>query len=376
MPLPPWMLADGTGGGTGGAALVRPTLLVQIPDGGPIAAGLAVTRATHKLQEYPAGTVADKSNNVASLEAGGLTIEAAHTNTLLSSADAVNWAPNTATLTAAAAAAPDGTLTANSVLTTASTGSFVYQDSGINPSGSQKYTVSMWLRAASNKTVYLSIKDAAATYTTTTCAVTPVWTRFSVTATPATGGVFYVVVGNRESGSPLPVETFYFWGGQLETGAYPHSAVATTVASATCNRDAVAGSAGQIAALPVATGRAVVTFTPEWSTANSPTTAALLDTRSATPDNGFALTIASNKLTWIGEAGTPLQSAALTWVAGTQYTVMAVWNGTTVTLYQNGTSVVSGASTQPAGQTALKIGQLYDGSAPLDGHVALVEFFS
>jgi len=49
--LPPWMLADGTGGGTGGTALVRPTLLVTIPDGGPIAAGLAVTRATHKLQE-------------------------------------------------------------------------------------------------------------------------------------------------------------------------------------------------------------------------------------------------------------------------------------------------------------------------------------
>jgi hypothetical protein len=151
--------------------------------------------------------------------------------------------------------------------------------------------------------------------------------------------------------------------------------VPTTTVAAACNQDGVSGGAGLIASLPVATGRALVTFTPEWSTANSPTTAALLDTRSATPDAGFALTVASNKLTWIGEAGTPLQSAALTWVAGTQYNVMAVWDGTNVTLYQNGTSVASGASTQPVSQTALKIGQLYNGTAPLDGHVASVEFF-
>ncbi len=371
--LPPWMLAEGTGGGTGGTALVLPSLLLSVPDGGPLPAGLTVTRATHKLQEYPAGTVTDEANNVASLESGGLTIEAAHTNLLLSSAGIVNWTANSVTLAAAAAAAPDGTTTAASALTIANNGSYIYQP-GPSASGSQKYTASMWLRAASNTTVYLTIKDASTTYFTTTCAVTTTWTRFTLTCTPS-AGTFYVLLGNKESGSPIPLTTFYFWGGQLVAKAYAQSAVATVNTSATCNQDAVAGSAGQIAALPVATGRAVVTFTPEWATATSPTTAALLDTRSAGPDNGFALTVASNKLTWIGEAGTPLQSAALTWVAGTQYTVMAVWNGTTVTLYRDGASVATGASTQPAGQTALKIGQLYDGSAPLDGHVANVAFF-
>jgi hypothetical protein len=249
----------------------------------------------------------------------------------------------------------------------------VYQP-GPSASGSQKYTVSVWMRAATSMTVYLSVQDATPTHFTTTCAVTTAWTRFTLTCTPA-AGTFYVLFGQKDSGPALPAETFYFWGGNLTTKAYAQSAVATVDTSATCNQDAVAGSAGQIAALPVATGRVAVTFTPEWASATSPTTAALLDTRSAGPDNGFALTVASNKLTWIGEAGTPLQSAALTWVAGTQYTVMAVWNGTTVTLYRDGASVATGASTQPAGQTALKIGQLYDGSAPLDGHVANVAFF-
>jgi hypothetical protein len=178
-------------------------------------------------------------------------------------------------------------------------------------------------------------------------------------------GVFFAAVAKQ----------YYLWQFDVVPAKYTRSAVVTASATGTCNQDAVAGSAGQIAALPVATGRVAVTFTPEWASATSPTTAALLDTRSATPNNGFALTVASNKLTWIGEAGTPLQSAALTWVAGTQYTVMAVWNGTTVTLYRDGASVATGASTQPAGQTALKIGQLYDGSAPLDGHVASVAFF-
>jgi hypothetical protein len=347
------MLAEGTGGGTGGTALVLPSLLLSIPDAGPLPAGLTVTRATHKLQEYPAGAVTDKGNNVGSLEAGGLAIEAAHTNLLASSADATHWTAVSATLTAAAAVSPDSTTTANSVAIIAANGSWVYQP-GPSASGSQKYTVSVWMRAATSMTVYLSVQDATPTYFTTTCAVTTAWTRFTLTCTPA-AGTFYVLFGQKDSGPALPAETFYFWGGNLTTKAYAQSAVATVDTSATCNQDAVAGSAGQIAALPVATG--------------------LLDTRSAGPDNGFALTVASNKLTWIGEAGTPLQSAALTWVAGTQYTVMAVWNGTTVTLYRDGASVATGASTQPAGQTALKIGQLYDGSAPLDGHVANVAFF-
>jgi hypothetical protein len=80
--LPPWITAEGAGG-TGGTALARPSVLLAFPPATAMPTGVSVTRATHKLQTYPADTVTDKANNVASQEAAGLTIEAAHTNLLL-----------------------------------------------------------------------------------------------------------------------------------------------------------------------------------------------------------------------------------------------------------------------------------------------------
>ncbi len=379
--LPPWMLAEGTGGGTGGTALVLPSLLLDFPGGGPVPAGLTVTRATHKLQEYPAGTVTDKGNNVGSQEAAGLAIEAAHTN-FLQNSNAFStspWQTTGAVLTPAATTAPDGTNTGWLLDLTA--GAF-YQLVGAGLGAAVPTAPSFWMKASSTSGTINMIDGVTGPgggewNINLALLSTTAWQRVSATH-PAVTVVTPFVSNGGGAGGPFfsaVAKQVYIWQADFVPAKYARSAITTASATGACNLDAVAGSAGQVSALPVATGRVAVTFTPEWSTANSPTTAALLDTRSATPNNGFALTVASNKLTWIGEAGTPLQSAALTWVAGTQYTVMAVWNGTTVTLYRDGASVATGASTQPAGQTALKIGQLYDGSAPLDGHVANVAFF-
>lgn len=375
--LPPWVTAGATGGGTGGTALILPTLQLVFPPGGPMPPGVAVTRASVKEQEYPAGTVTSLGNNVGSLESAGLVVEAAHTNELLSSHDAANWTGNAATVTAAAAVAPDGTTTAVSVLTqTGNVGSYAFQASQAAGDGSAHFTVSMWLRAATSMTVYLSVQDSASVYTTTTCAVTTAWQRFTVNALPATG-TFYVVVGNRNSGSPLPVETFYFWGGQVESGTWAHSLAPTVNTVATCAQDAPA-----VAAIPTLAGnkgRVVVTFTPEWAV--PVVTAALLDTR-ASGLTGVALTVATSTGNLVatladGSGTSTVTATGLTWVAGTQYVVMLAWNAGTATTYINGTQVgTANSQKDPSGSTSMTLGTLDDGSDPLNGRIASVSLFA
>jgi hypothetical protein len=204
---------------------------------------------------------------------------------------------------------------------------------------------------------------------------TTTWQRFTFTLhINATTSDF--VLGFSDAGGWVGLggpASVYLWQGDLAQNAYARSPVLTTTASATQAAD-VAHMAST--SLPVAAGVVRLNFTPLWSTPPA-AGAALIDSRgaSATATKGVTVYVDSaSKLNFgIGTTTALAQSAALTWTAGTIYTIQAVWGSGTVTLYRNGTQVGQSTSvTMPGSHDQLNLldGRLGDGTFAADGNLS------
>ncbi|PWC54373.1 hypothetical protein TSA6c_00470 [Azospirillum sp. TSA6c] len=158
----------------------------------------------------------------------GLPVEPAATNLLRYSQQFENavWSTfGTVTVTANNATAPDGTATADKLVISASSG--IYQLATVTAG---TYTASVWLRADSPVTVSLASNDSPSSgAATTSCSVTTVWQRFSVTKTTPNTSL------NLQINGPA---TVYAWQGQLEAGSFATSPILTTSSTATRAADA------------------------------------------------------------------------------------------------------------------------------------------
>jgi hypothetical protein len=132
--------------------------------------------------------------------------------------DNAAWTKNTATVTANAAVAPDGTATADLVTSTGADGYFGRGQSGLT--GNQQFTASVYLRADANTSVRLYLLEAVGGSAVhfVNCDVTTVWQRFSVSFTvgAAVTALSTQVGGASSFGTG---ETVYAWGYQLNVGA-------------------------------------------------------------------------------------------------------------------------------------------------------------
>ena len=189
------------------------------------------------------------------LAAQGLLVEEQRTNLLTYSQDFGNavWSKNSVTVAIDVIAAPDGTQTADKIQETAVTNYFAVVT---NPTGSYSttYTWSCYAKAAERNFVAInfSVAGVIGTWNLTTgvnnitggtATATNVgngWWRLAVVfTTPASGSnVLYNVVGptsTNAGGTYAGVAGYgvYFWGAQLEAGAFATSYIPTTTAQAT-----------------------------------------------------------------------------------------------------------------------------------------------
>jgi hypothetical protein len=381
--FPPWLQALTPS--TTGLASQYPQYRIDIgPAGGVVPASVSVSRATSKITNLGA-TTATVGNNVGSIESAGLVVEPAHTNVATHSQDFSNaaWVKTGASgaaapvVTANFAVAPDGTTTASKIVFAAVSTSGQRSDVSFAEASAGSYTFSIWLKGAtSSGTIYLYGYDGS-NKTPVAVNYTTAWARYTVSYTMlANVGGGFIFGGAQAWGAPILAQTVYAWQGDLTNTATSESAVPTTTTSAACNADVVTDSG--TASLPVATGTIYATFTPEWATANAPN-AYLVDTRAGTPGTtvGYAFYVdSSGKLSFKVGAQTAVQSSALTWVAGTTYTVRATWANGTITLYQSGTQVAtSGSNSMPTSNSATHVGCDSSGANQLTGRLASLIFY-
>jgi hypothetical protein len=170
-----------------------------------------------------------RSSNATRVGPDGLIQYAPH-NLLLYSQEFDNaaWTKGAnVTVTANAAAAPDGTVTADLVVSSASADSStnqVFQQ--VTVASSQTYTASFWVRTAgANQNITVRQTANGVLVTNTTVAVTSTWQRVSVTFTASTNPGFAI---RPDTVSNLNI---YVWGAQLAVGPLALDYTPTTTAA-------------------------------------------------------------------------------------------------------------------------------------------------
>lgn len=165
------------------------------------------------------------------------------------------------------------------------------------------------------------------------------------------------------------------WGHQLHLGSGPGSYIKSAGSATTRTADTASISSAFLTPIKGAFPLDI-DYTPNGSTAsNERVLAGCLDGS----NNGFELYISTDaklSLRWNNAAAT-LQSAALTWAAGTTYKLRMLVNGTTVTLYQDRTGASVASAAQAAGLTTIDttfyMGQDRSGAKQANGAVRLIE---
>jgi hypothetical protein len=222
--------------------------------------------STGKLQT--AATDAPRfDHNPLTGESLGLLVEEARTNLVLQSEEFDNavWFLTSATLNANAIAAPNGTLTAAQLTEAATTANHEVAQAFISPVANAIYTLSCYLKASTSTTcgirfstglngvsiicsVDLTAQTAAVTTGTGTAIIANVgsgWFRVSLTATASgTPSTTYVNIFRSLGTAGSIANSIYFWGSQLEQGAFATSYIPTTTAAATRAADVASITGG------------------------------------------------------------------------------------------------------------------------------------
>ncbi|MDB5597386.1 MAG: hypothetical protein JWM36_4347 [Hyphomicrobiales bacterium] len=195
------------------------------------------------------------------LAAKGLLIEESRTNVVLNSADhsTASWTKFNSPVTANAAIAPDGTLTASKMIEAATTGQHaVFNASGFPNTAATAYTASTYLKAGERTWALFAIEINGTSYgkyvNLTTGAIGGVagnapdgftvendgngWWRISATKTSvgtASGfcSVYMASADGVASYSGDGTSGIYRWGSQYETGSFATSLIFTQNASVT-----------------------------------------------------------------------------------------------------------------------------------------------
>ena len=229
----------------------RPALFLNFIGTNSLDSRITFTRTTTATVTNSSGVIQSAAINEprfdydpVTLAPKGLLIEEQRTNLLTYSEEFDNayWQKSTQgtgiapVVTANAATAPDGTMTADQVVF-ASVGTGSGDRSRLLTAllglGSGTYTVSFWIKAASPSQPNLSLFIQSGVNSLVVVPTTE-WVRYTFTATEANQRPEL-----RLSGNVGTLGTYYVWGAQLEAGAFATSYIPTTTTSLTRNADVV-----------------------------------------------------------------------------------------------------------------------------------------
>lgn len=234
---------------------------VSIVTDGVLAQFVTFTRASTGTYFDSAGVMQTAAINVprldydpAALSLRGLLVEEQRTNLLLRSQefDNASWTKEGVTVSANAALAPDGSLTAETLSTGTSFGEHrIYMAAGASAVHSHsiyaKAGTANFVSLSTGNTTYYAVFDLGAgvvsssvNCTSSIVSVGGGWYRLSVTGGVAMPAFFFVANIGETAASAVPVvgstgtnKTVHLWGAQLEAGAFATSYVPTTTAAVT-----------------------------------------------------------------------------------------------------------------------------------------------
>jgi len=232
--------------------------------------GLTFTRALAAYAPNSAGVLQLFASGAPRITDRGLLIEGARTNLATYSSDWTDssWSNSNVTVTAAAATAPDGTLTATKLSPTTSAGATMVKNVGAVAATAASYSIYVKKGSGAtdaNKFIMRNLTTATilvngtlnydtGVWTTTTGNAALVstlangWYRITLYASSGiTSGDSIQIYTGFTGSSETAGEYAYFWGAQLEAAAFASSYIPTTTASATRAAD-VASIAASITA--------------------------------------------------------------------------------------------------------------------------------
>jgi len=235
---------------------VAPLFLLAVPAASDPASLTASTGQTVTCSGGVNGTYQPTAATVATVTSGhcavdyrGLQVEGASTNIALQSGNLANvvWSPfgstsAAPTVTANAAVAPNGTMTAAQVSIPAVPSwsvSVVYQGP-FAVANSTAEADSIWLQYVSGATtIWLGYAQGAGNVAHTACALSTSWTRCPLPFTTSAVSAYFIIgVDSRlSSGESTTGTVFNAWGGQMEQLPFASSYIATTSMSVTRTAD-------------------------------------------------------------------------------------------------------------------------------------------
>lgn len=190
------------------------------------------------------GTVYTAPVGVARIESTGLVVEPPKTNLArhyndLPGAAWVNVNSGTpVTVTGDTVLAPDGTTTADTLaFPVVTTGSYALLrlTSPSVPAGGTTYAASVWLKAGTLSSVFITLGDGTGATGATSCPLSATWTRCVVTlTTTASPSSLGFSIGFEGAARPNAVAdgSVHAWGAQMELGLRPSRLIATTTSTA------------------------------------------------------------------------------------------------------------------------------------------------